>query len=313
MIVTKDTKALEGKELAATIGFFDGVHRGHRFLIEELKQIGVARGLPTAIITFPNHPRAVVHPDFHPQLLNSFEEKLELLAETGVDYCIVLDFTLELSYLSARSFITDVLWEQMHVRILLIGYDHRFGHNRLEGFEDYVAYGTACGMDVVKASPYDGGKTEVSSSMIRNLIKQGDVSTANRLLTYPYSLCGEVVDGRKLGRTIGFPTANLRLKEPQKLLPGIGIYAVWVKVGKRYYKGMLYIGNRPTVRNGPDLSIEVNILGFEGDLYTKEITVSFIYYVREDIKFDSIRDLSTQLTHDRVYVEKLLNRTNLPE
>lgn len=312
MIVIDNWEDLQGKELVATIGFFDGVHRGHRFLIDDLKEIAHTRSLPAAVITFPNHPQMVLHPGFHPNLLNSFEEKLDLLASTGIDYCIVLDFTHELSCLSAHDFITDVLRERMHVHTLLIGYDHRFGHNREEGFDDYVAFGAACGMEVLKAAPYDKGEVDVSSSRIRSLLAEGKVEVAAELLSYPYELCGEVVEGRKLGRTIGFPTANLRLEESLQLLPAIGIYAVWVKVEGVFYKGMLYIGNRPTVHNGTDVSVEVNILNFSGDLYTKVITVSFLYYVREDITFSSLEELRLQLMRDRDKVEKLLNVTNLP-
>lgn len=175
MIVIRDTELLKGKNLAATIGFFDGVHLGHRFLINELKETAKARNLPSAVITFPEHPRAVLHADYQPKLLNSFDEKLEQLASTGIDYCIVLDFTVELSRLTAQEFITTVLADKLHVEVLLIGYDHRFGHDRKDGFEQYVTYGAACGMDVVKASPYDDGQTAVSSSEIRKLLTECQV------------------------------------------------------------------------------------------------------------------------------------------
>ena len=167
MIVVRDTETLKGKKLVATIGFFDGVHLGHRFLIHELKQVAETAGLPSAVITFPEHPRAVLHTDYQPKLLNSFEEKLKHLASTGIDYCIVLDFTLELSRLTAKEFITTVLADRLHVDTLLIGYDHRFGHNREDGFEQYVTYGKACGIRVIKASQYSEGEAAVSSSEIR--------------------------------------------------------------------------------------------------------------------------------------------------
>ena len=172
MIVVRDTEILKGKRLVATIGFFDGVHLGHRFLIHELKQVAEAAGLPSAVITFPEHPRAVLHSDYQPKLLNSFEEKLKHLDSTGIDYCIVLDFTLELSRLSAKEFIMSVLANQLQVNTLLIGYDHRFGHNREDGFEQYVAYGAACGIRVVKASQYSEGEAAVSSSEIRRLLSE---------------------------------------------------------------------------------------------------------------------------------------------
>ena len=280
MIVIRDTELLKGKRLAATIGFFDGVHLGHRFLINELKETAKARNLPSAVITFPEHPRAVLHADYQPKLLNSFDEKLEQLALTGVDYCIVLDFTVELSRLTAQEFITTVLAEKLHVEVLLIGYDHRFGHDRKDGFEQYVTYGAACGMDVVKASPYDNGQTAVSSSEIRKLLTECQVEEADKLLTYPYQLRGTIVNGYKVGRKLGFPTANIQVDEPLKIVPGIGVYAVWVYLKGERHKGMLYIGDRPTLDNGSNITLEGNILDLSGDIDNNEITVALIYYVR---------------------------------
>lgn len=307
MIVIRDTELLKGKKLAATIGFFDGVHLGHRFLINELKETAKARNLPSAVITFPEHPRAVLHADYQPKLLNSFDEKLEQLASTGIDYCIVLDFTVELSRLTAQEFITTVLADKLHVEVLLIGYDHRFGHDRKDGFEQYVTYGAACGMDVVKASPYDDGQTAVSSSEIRKLLTECQVEEADKLLTYPYQLRGTIVNGYKVGRKLGFPTANIQVDEPFKIVPGIGVYAVRVYLKGERYKGMLYIGDRPTLNNGSNITLEVNILDFSGDIYNNEITVAFIYYVREDIKFGSLEELKEQLARDRETVNKLLS------
>lgn len=307
MIVIRDTELLKGKKLAATIGFFDGVHLGHRFLINELKETAKARNLPSAVITFPEHPRAVLHADYQPKLLNSFNEKLEQLASTGIDYCIVLDFTVELSRLTAQEFITTVLADKLHVEVLLIGYDHRFGHDRKDGFEQYVTYGAACGMDVVKASPYDDGQTAVSSSEIRKLLTECQVEKADKLLTYPYQLRGTIVNGYKVGRKLGFPTANIQVDEPFKIVPGIGVYAVRVYLKGERYKGMLYIGDRPTLNNGSNITLEVNILDFSGDIYNNEITVAFIYYVREDIKFGSLEELKEQLARDRETVNKLLS------
>lgn len=306
MIVIRDTDLLKGKRLAATIGFFDGVHLGHRFLINELKSVAKAKGLPSAVITFPVHPRAVLHSDYQPKLLNSFEERLEQLAATGIDYCIVLDFTVELSRLTAQEFISSILAEKLQVAALLIGYDHRFGHDRKEGFEQYVVYGAACGMEVRNASPYDEGRTAVSSSEIRKLLAACQVEDAARLLTYPYRLRGTIVNGHKVGRKLGFPTANIQVDEPFKIVPGIGVYAVWVYLKEKKYKGMLYIGDRPTLRNGDNITLEVNILDFSDDIYNNEITVTFIYHIRGDVKFASLDALKNQLEKDRASVDSLL-------
>lgn len=307
MIIVKDTEILKGEKLAATIGFFDGVHLGHRFLINELKEVAHNRNLPSAVITFPEHPRAVLHSDYQPKLLNSFEEKLTHLASTGIDYCIVLDFTPELSQLTACEFITEILSEQLHVNTLLIGYDHRFGHNRQDGFQQYKIYGANGGMKVLKATEYTEGEAAVSSSEIRKLLTRGCIEEANRLLTYPYQLKGKIVNGYKIGRELGFPTANIRVDEPFKIIPGSGVYAVWVYLEEKRYKGMLYIGDRPTFTDDKKRSLEVNILDFCDDIYNKEITVSFIRYMRGDIKFNSLNELKVQLERDREAVNNLLS------
>lgn len=293
----------------ATIGFFDGVHRGHRFLIEQVKEVAVARSLPSALITFPVHPRKVVHPAFHPRLLTTQTEKITRLAETGVDHCFLLDFTPELSQLSAEIFMTQILREKYNVQALLIGYDHRFGHNRTEGFEHYREYGRAIGMEVLRATLYKEENGAINSSAIRTLLLQGEIEAANRYLGYPYFLNGTVVSGYKLGRTMGFPTANIEVDDPDKLIPLDGVYAVYVSIGGLSYKGMLNIGHRPTIANG-NRSIEVNILHFSGDIYRQPIRISLMHYLRPEIKFDSVADLMLQLERDRERVAQLLRSKN---
>lgn len=309
MIVSKGTDILNIEGLAATIGFFDGVHLGHRFLIDELKRIAADRGLPSAVITFPTHPRTVLQPGFHPNLLNTPEEKIALLESTGIDYCILLDFSPELSQLSAHDFITLILRDRFSVKTLLTGYDHRFGHNRSDSFEDYVDYGNECGIEVVKASPFDSGDITVSSSGIREKLMSGEVGKAAGLLSYNYSLTGHIVNGYKVGRKLGFPTANILVDNPDKIIPAIGIYAVWVHLGEETYMGMLYIGDRPTLQNGNEITMEVNILDFDRDIYNNQITVSFVEYIRGDRRFDTLDELKVQLAEDREAVYKLLSDT----
>lgn len=310
MIVVQDIERLQKERIAATIGFFDGVHVGHRFLIEELKQVGRKSGLPTAVITFPNHPRTILQSDYQPKLLNAFEEKVNQLATTGIDYCIVLNFTPELARLTARTFISSILAEQLHVDTLLIGYDHRFGHNRADGFEQYKQYGAEYGMKVLKASQYTEGEASISSSEIRRLLSTCQVEKATRLLTYPYQVKGHIVSGYKVGRKLGFPTANIQVDEPYKIIPGTGVYAVWVYWEDKCYKGMLHIGNRPTLENGDHITLEVNILGFDGDIYNNEITVAFIHHIRGNIKFQSLEELVRQLKKDRETVDQLLTKAD---
>lgn len=289
----------------ATIGFFDGVHRGHRFLINQIKEVAAKDGLCSALVTFPVHPRQVIQTSYRPQLLSSPQEKLELLASTGIDYCILLPFTPELSLLSAREFM-QLLRDQFNIRTLIVGYDHRFGHNRSESFEDYCRYGEELGIYIVRARAYTDGEDKISSSVIRQLLKEGDVGRAAKFLGYNYYLDGTVVDGYKVGRKIGFPTANLKVDCPNKLIPSEGVYAVYVYVEGKKWAGMLNIGHRPTLNNGTDLSIEVNILHFSDDIYHKEMRLEFVKFLRPEEKYDTVDALIAQMHIDREETARLL-------
>ena len=282
----------------ATIGFFDGVHLGHRFLIQQVKVAATQTGWQSSIITFPVHPRQVIQSEFQPQLLSSPEEKIELLASTGVNNCILLPFTQELSKLTAYEFM-QLLYEKYKVRMLVIGYDHRFGHNRAETFEDYCRYGRELGIHIMQASAYTQEQDKVSSSAIRRALQTGEIRTATKFLGYHYYLEGTVVDGYKVGRKIGFPTANLRVDFPNKLIPSIGVYAVYVYVNGEKHKGMLNIGYRPTINNGTDLSIEVHILDFQGDIYHQKMRIEFIDFLRSEEKFNSVDELVLQMQKDK--------------
>lgn len=306
MKVIYDINDWKERAVVATIGFFDGVHPGHRFLLQEMQELATERNLPSAVITFPVHPRVVLQSDYQPKLLNSFEEKLTLLSETGIDYVIVMDFTPELASLTARAFIADILSAQWHVKTLLIGYDHRFGHLRAEGFEQYAIYGKECGMEIIEASSYSEKGVAVSSSAIRRLIEDGDVASASRLLGYHYHLKGHVVDGHKVGRRLGFPTANIVVDEKFKVIPKNGSYAVWIEVEGKRYKGMLYIGSRPTIAYDKERSIEVNIFDFSENIYQKPIVVEFVDFIREDMKFDSLDELREQMEKDKHTVDQCL-------
>jgi riboflavin kinase/FMN adenylyltransferase len=307
MIVVRNIEEIKNNSgLAATIGFFDGVHQGHRFLIAEMREMARKMHLSSAVITFVQHPRKVLQADFQPKLLNLFDEKIAELSTLGIDYCIVLDFTIELSKLTAKEFLTSVLSQQWKVKALLIGYDHRFGRDRMDDIKQYRAYSQACGMEVIEASRFKVGDVTVSSSEIRRLLMSGRVEEAAKLLTYPYQLKGHIVGGHKVGRNLGFPTANMRINEPCKVIPAIGVYAVRAYLRGEQYKGMLYIGNRPTLDNGDDITLEVHILDFNDDIYANELTVSFIYYVRDDIRFNSLEELKAQLVRDRETIQSLL-------
>ncbi|EGJ70699.1 riboflavin biosynthesis protein RibF [Bacteroides coprosuis DSM 18011] len=292
----------------ASIGFFDGVHKGHYYLIKQVLAEANRRDLKSALLTFPIHPAKVMRPDTVMEHLTIRDEKLELLAKTSVDYCFLIDFTKELSQLTAREFMQFILKDKYNVKVLVIGYDHRFGHNREEGFEDYCRYGKELGIEVIQAKAFYDDSVDVSSSYIRKAIDAGDVLLAEQYLGYPYFLEGKVIQGKQLGRTIGFPTANVNVSSPDKLIPKDGVYAVKVLVedNQEEYWGMLNIGHRPTVDDGPNRSIEVNILDFNKDIYNKSIRLLFKHRLRDEVKFSSIDKLVEQLHRDEESVRKLI-------
>lgn len=297
-------KKNQEKIYTATIGFFDGVHLGHRFVIEQLNKIAEKNNSSSLIITFGTHPRKTLQSDFQPKLLTTLPEKLKLLNETGVDACAVLDFTPEMAQLSAYDFMKQVLKEQYNVGTLLIGYDHRFGNNRQETFENYTEYGKILGIEVVLLKQFSTDETKhISSSEIRKALQNGQVERANAMLGYDYFFEGKVIDGFKIGRKIGFPTANLQLDEQKKLLPAVGVYAVKISVDGKNYLGMLNIGNRPTLENGNAISIEAHIINFDKNIYNQIIEVGFLQKIRDEKKFDSVNELIEQLMKDK---EKVL-------
>lgn len=315
MQIIRDISPLAPEPSVATIGFFDGVHTGHRYLIRQVEEIAAARGLRSALVTFPVHPRKVMNADYRPELLTTPEEKISILADIGVDYCLMLDFTPDISRLTAREFMTQVLKERFQVKCLVIGYDHRFGHNRSEGFDDYVRYGKEIGIEVIRAKAYTshieieaGQHAVVSSSLIRKLLHEGEVDLAARCLGYEYFLDGMVVGGYQVGRKIGFPTANLSVDDPNKLIPADGVYAVWVTFDGETYMGMLNIGVRPTIDNGPNRTIEVNILHFHSNIYDKSIRLTFVKRTRPELKFSTIDELIVQLHKDAEETEAILLR-----
>ena len=291
------------KGFALTIGFFDGVHQGHRYLLQQLEELAAANGLSAAAVTFDRHPRTVVQPNFVPTLLTTQEEKLDLLSKAFSGKIIVLPFTQELSEMTAKEFMQNILRDKLNAELLLMGYNHRFGHGGGNP-EDYVTWGHETGIRVCLAKALAGEK--VSSSRIRNLISLGDVKKANNLLGYPYFLTGEVTEGKQIGRQIGFPTANLTLPE-QKLMPACGVYAVWVTMPDHSRRGgMLCIGHRPTVEQNGEISVEVHIFDFNGNLYETSISIDFIEKLRDERHFDSLEELQKQLVLDAALAQETI-------
>ena len=293
------------KGCAVTIGFFDGVHRGHRYLLQQLELLAEANDLPAVAVTFDCHPRQVVCADFVPSLLTTQEEKLTLLSETFGGEVVVLPFTQVLSRLTAKEFMQSVLREKLNAKLLLMGYNHRFGHGGGTPAE-YVDWGRDTGIEVCQAKALS---EKVSSSRIRSLISQGDIENANTMLGYPYFLIGEVTGGKQIGRQIGFPTANLLLPE-QKLLPACGVYAVWVIMSDGTKRGgMLCIGHRPTIELNGDISVEVHIFDFTSNLYGDSIRLDFIGRLREERHFSSLEALKLQLTYDAATAQEMISHS----
>ncbi len=287
------------KPSVATIGFFDGVHLGHRHLIAAVIDEAKRRGMESTVVTFDRHPRQVVSSNFCPRLLSTMEEKLVLLEKTGVDNCVVLPFDKEMAQLSAREFMQSILADRLHVKVLFTGYDHRFGHNRQEGFNDYVSYGKEMDMEVRRGEPFVLEGVNVSSSVVRSLVEEGEMGHASRCLGYKYTVIGHVVSGEHIGTTIGFPTANVAVADTNKLLPADGVYAVRVRLAgeKSYREAMLNIGSRPTF-DGKKRTIEAHILDFSGDIYGGELAVAFYSKIREERRFRSATELAVQLKRD---------------
>jgi riboflavin kinase / FMN adenylyltransferase len=297
--------------LAITVGFFDGVHRGHRFLIENLQKRAAEKGLKTAVITFKEHPRKMLNSDFIPELLTTSAEKVTLLDQTGINYCFLLDFSPAIQNLTAEEFIKNLLFRQLNAKVLLSGYDNRIGRGRVDGFEQYVIYGQEVGLTVQKADEFCYKGKQVSSSEIRRLMDEGDFVIANQLLGSTYRIDGKVVMGDQIGRTIGYPTANISPSNPSKKIPPLGVYAVWVTVSGIRYKGMLNIGLRPTlVPDNLKPTIEVNIIDFNHDIYDQIITLEIVKKVRDEKRFSDMRSLVNEIDKDKIQILNILEKYN---
>lgn len=289
----------------ATIGFFDGVHRGHQYLIRQVIDEAKASGMQSAVITFDEHPRKVLRSDYQPQMLSTLQTKLILLSRTGIDNAVLLHFDKAMASLSARDFMAEVLRDRLNVRKLIIGYDNRFGHNRSEGFDDYVRYGRELGIEVVHAKALTQNGVNVSSSYIRKLIANGEIELANQCLGYSYTIVGQVTTGFQEGRKLGFPTANLDIAGSGQLVPATGVYAVKVRTQESMSMkhGMMNIGTRPTF-NGHNVTLETYIMNFSGNLYGQTLLISFVHRIRGEQKFDSPEALAQQLRTDAKIVEE---------
>ena len=285
-----------------SLGMFDGVHLGHVSIINQLKEIAQKYDLETAILTFWPHPRKVFNPNDELHLLNTLDEKIALLEKVGIEVVFLQEFDENFRNLTGEEFIEQILVEKLNVKHVIIGYDHVFGKNKSGNFDLLQQLSEKLGYDVAQLKAVKEGDFNISSTKIRNCLGNGNIIGANKMLGYHYSVSGKVVDGKKLGRTIGYPTANLEINE-LKLLPKKGAYIVEVSVKNKFYKGMLSIGTNPTV-NGEKLTVEVYILDFNEDIYGEEITVKFRDFLHEEIKFESLEKLIERLDEDKRLTEE---------
>lgn len=289
-----------------TIGTFDGVHIGHRKILQRLTNSAKQGNLNAVLLTFFPHPRMVLQKENDLKLLNTLEEKIKILERLGLDFIIVHPFTTEFSRLSAVEFVRDILVNQLKAKKVVIGYDHRFGRNRNADINDLIAFGNTLDFDVEQISVQEVNEVSVSSTKIRIALEEGAITTANEYLGYNYMISGVVKKGKGLGRQLAFPTANIVVEESYKLIPKNGVYLVKGTINGKDYHGMMNIGFNPTV-NGKKKSIEVHFFDFNQDLYEKKIRVELLRYLRDEHKFNSVEELKLQLKKDQEASLKLIS------
>ncbi|WP_130736325.1 bifunctional riboflavin kinase/FAD synthetase [Flavobacterium sp. J27] len=288
------------KKTIVTIGTFDGVHIGHKKVLKKMQDLAKHKNAASTILTFFPHPRMVLQQDLNIKLLNTIEEKKELISEFDIDNLIIHPFDLEFSRLTAEDFVKNILIDQLNICAIIIGYDHRFGRNRTATITDLINFGIKYNFDVKQITAKEIDEITISSTKIRNALLEGDIQTANEFLGYTYSLIGVVVEGKKIGRTINFPTANIKINEDYKLIPQNGVYIVSVEIEQTQHFGMMNIGNNPTVSDNKQ-SIEVHLFDFNQNIYNKTIKVNFLERIRDEKKYASLEELKEQLQKDKSF------------
>ena len=292
-----------------TIGTFDGVHIGHQKIIKRLVNIAKKKDLQAIVFTFFPHPRMVLQEDANIKLINTLDEKSKLLENLGVDHLVVKKFTKDFSRLTALEFVRDILVNKLHVKYIIVGYDHHFGRNRTANINDLREFGETYDFNIIEISAQDIDEVTVSSTKIRQALIEGDVKSANAFLGYNFMLTGKVVEGKRLGKQIGFPTANLQIEETYKLIPKNGSYIVKSYVHNVNVFGMMNIGTNPTF-NGEQQSIEVHFFDFDKDIYYEKIEIHLLHRLRDEEKFESIESLKAQLHRDKTISLDYINRFN---
>ncbi len=287
------------KKTILTLGTFDGVHIGHKKILERITQNTENGKYESLVLTFFPHPRMVLQEKSEIKLLNTISEKSKLLEETGIENLVIHPFNESFSRLTAEEFVHSILVDQFHIQKIIIGHDHRFGRNRTANIDDLIAFGKEYGFEVEQISAQEIQDVSVSSTKIRKALDEGNIALANEYLGYSYFLSGEVVKGKQLGRTIGFPTANINIEEDYKKIPKNGVYIVKAIISQKEVFGMMNIGFNPTV-NGEKQTIEVHFFDFDSDIYGQKIEIHLLDYIREEQKFGSVDLLKEQLNHDKI-------------
>ena len=310
MIIVQKPDQLEGNKIVLTMGFFDGVHRGHRALTDLVLKRATELSLRSAVLTFWPHPRLVLNKDPHKlRFLTTLNEKSKIFQRLGFDFFIIQEFNPSTAQLSAEDFL-KLLIESYNVKHFIIGKDHRFGRNAEGDVQTLTKFSSKLQFTFEEVDIIEEFNTNISSTKIREALRNGEIKKANEMLGYPYLLNGTIETGSQVGRTIGFPTANIRPIDPLKLIPAEGVYAVLINLNGRFEKGMMNIGKRPTIDNTEQLTIEVNIFNFSDDIYHQKIDIAFIDRVRDEKKFPDIEHLKSQLAQDKIAITEILDSYN---
>lgn len=296
-----------------TIGTFDGVHNGHREVVKQLKQIASRQQGEAVIFTFDPHPKQVLAPNNNSaELLSTATEKQMLFEQLGIDHLVIFPFSREFAQLKYDQFISEILIGKMNMHHLVVGYDHKFGHNRQGGFDFLQRCATELKFGISQLKVLKQNETNVSSTQIREALYNGNIAKTNNFLGYSYNITGTVVAGQQIGRTINFPTANIQVNNANKVIPADGVYAAWVTINQQNFMGMLNIGTRPTVNNQlSNKTIEVHIINFNAEIYGQHIKISFVEKIRDEIKFESINGLKLQLQTDQQQTLKILHNHHI--
>ena len=294
------------KSTIITIGTFDGVHLGHQKILKKLNIEAENNGLESSVLTFFPHPRTVLNPDSSLKLINTIEERISLFKKSKIDNLIVHPFTKEFSELDSEDYVKNILVDQLKAKIVLIGYDHKFGKNRTADINNLKEYGIKYNFEVIEIKAEEINDIAISSTKIRNSIEEGDIQLTNSYLGYEFSFFGKVVKGNSIGKTLGFPTANIKIGSDLKLIPKNGVYLISTIINKKIIFGMMNIGIKPTT-NQNTKSIEVNLFDFNQDLYDTNITIYIKQFLREEIKFDSLNELKLQIEKDKITCNSIIN------